>query len=193
MDLYTLLVFVHVAAAVTLLSGSVVASPAVRAAVQRARTRQEIRAYLAIGRPLLVLEPVSALIVLATGVYLTSVAGFWSQGWIWVAVAFWVVNAAIAGAIVKPAITRISALAAESADGAIGQDLDAIRWSKAWTRGGDALMAIDGAMLYVMTTKPELIGSLLVVVAAGAIVAAVRVIRHITHTEAVPPGIHQYP
>ena len=36
MNLYLLVVFIHVAAAVTLLSGSVVGSPAVRAAVRRA-------------------------------------------------------------------------------------------------------------------------------------------------------------
>src|SRR5262245_4306315 len=68
MGLYEVVVFVHVAAAMALLSGSVVASPAVRAAVRRAQTTQEIRAYLAIGRPLLVLEPAAAIAVLATGV-----------------------------------------------------------------------------------------------------------------------------
>jgi hypothetical protein len=69
-------IFVHVAAAVGLLSGSVIGSPGVRAAVRRARTTQELRAYASLGRRLQVLEPVFAVIVLASGAYLASVASF---------------------------------------------------------------------------------------------------------------------
>ena len=74
--LYEISLLIHIAAAVALLAGSVVGSPAVRAAVRRAATTQELRAYLAIGRPLLVIEPAAAGFVLASGVYLTSVANF---------------------------------------------------------------------------------------------------------------------
>ncbi len=73
---YELFVLLHIAAAVALLSGSVVASPGVRRAIRRARSVQEVRAHLAIGRPLLMLEPVSAIAVLVSGVYLTNVADF---------------------------------------------------------------------------------------------------------------------
>jgi hypothetical protein len=78
MNLYALVVFVHVAAAVALLSSSVVAYPGVRRAIRRAHTTQEVRAYLAIGRPPLLLEPVSAVVVLSSGIYLTNVANFWT-------------------------------------------------------------------------------------------------------------------
>ena len=43
MDLYTLIVLAHIAAAVFLLSGSVIASPGIRSAIRRARTVHEIR------------------------------------------------------------------------------------------------------------------------------------------------------
>jgi uncharacterized membrane protein len=178
MGLYELSVFVHVAAAVALLSGSVFASPAVRAAVRRARTTQEVRAYLAIGRPLLVLEPASALVVLASGVYLASVANFWAQGWVQVAVALWLVNSVVAGTVVKPAISRVAAQAATAVDGPLGQHLDALRWSPGWSFGGDLITANDAAMLYVMTMKPGLAGSLLVVAATILFVAAARAIGH---------------
>jgi uncharacterized membrane protein len=136
MDLYRMLAFVHVAAAVSLLSGSVIASPGVRAAIRRARTTQEMRAYLAIGRPLLVLEPASAAVVLASGVYLTSLASFWTLGWVQVAVASWLVNSALAGTLVKPAIGRVAAEALHvsvlegdgtSADGPVGRHLDTLQ------------------------------------------------------------------
>jgi hypothetical protein len=185
LGLYELLVFTHVAAAVALLSSSVIASPAVRAAAQRAQTTQDIRAYLAIGRPLLVLEPLSAVVVLATGIYLTSVASFWSQGWVQVAVAFWIVNAVIAGAMVKPAITRVSAAAAASGDGPVGPRLDEFRRSRRWSFGGDVLMANDAAMLYVMIIKPDLAGSLLVA-GVGVLVAAIRARRRRAYTKAAP-------
>lgn len=191
MDLYTLIVLAHIAAAVFLLSGSVIASPGIRSAIRRARTVHEIRAYLAIGRPLLTLEPVSAAAVLASGVYLTSVANFWTQGWVQVAVAFWVVNAVVAATIVKPAIGLLASRAAASPDGPVGQDLDALRRSPRWLFGGDVLMANDAAMLYLMTMKPELVGSLLAVAAANVVVAAARASTRVRPTRAatsVPSG-----
>jgi hypothetical protein len=178
MGLYEVMVFAHVAAAVALLSSSVVASPGLRAAVRRAYTTQEMRAYLALGRPLLVLEPASALVVLATGIYLTSVANFWAQGWVQAAVGFWLVNAVVAGTVVKPAIQSVGAEAATAADGPVGQHLDALRRSPRWMFGGDLLMANDAAMLYVMTMKPALTPSLLVVAVAILVVAAVRARGH---------------
>jgi uncharacterized membrane protein len=172
--LYELVLFIHIAAAVALLSGSVIGSPAVRAAVRRAATTQELRAYLAIGRPLLVLEPASAMFVLASGVYLTSVANFWSLGWVQVAVAFWLVNAVVAATLVKPAISRVAAETSTAADGPVGPQLDALRWTPRWSLGGDALLANDAAMLYLMVMQPGLAGSLLVVLVANLAVAAAR-------------------
>jgi len=181
MGLYEVMVFVHVAAAVTLLSGSVVASPAVRGSVRRAGTTQEMRAYLAIGGPLLILEPTSALVVLASGIYLTSVANFWAQGWVQAAIAFWIVNAVVAGVGVKPVIGHVVAAAATATDGPVDRHLDTFRRSSRWSVGGDVLMANDIAMLYVMTMKPDLAGSLLAVAGTILAIGAVRVITRGLH------------
>ena len=181
MGLYEVMVFVHVAAAVTLLSGSVVASPAVRGSVRRAGTTQEMRAYLAIGGPLLILEPTSALVVLASGIYLTSVANFWAQGWVQAAIAFWIVNAVVAGVVVKPVIGYVVAAAATATDGPFDRHLDTFRRSSRWSVGGDVLMANDIAMLYVMTMKPDLAGSLLAVAGTILAIGAVRVITRGLH------------
>jgi hypothetical protein len=186
MSLYELLVFVHVAAAVALLSGSVVGSPAVRAAVRRARTVQELRASLAIGRPLEFIEPISALVLLATSLYLTSVANFWSLGWVQVAVAAWLVNAAIAGALVKPALKALTEQAAIETDGAVGQHLDALRWSRHWSIGGDLLLANDAAVLWLMTMQPGLAGSLIAVAGTMLVVVGTRVIRQSSHAFRAP-------
>ncbi len=177
MGLYELTVFLHVAAAMALLSGSIVGSPAVRAAIRRAQTTQELRAYLAIGRPLSVLEPVSAIVILATGVYLTSIANFWALGWVQVAVAAWLMNLGVAVTMVKPAIGGIAAAVTASPEGDVGPHLDALRWSDRWSIGGDALLANDAAVLYLMTMKPDLAGALVVVIAANLVVSGIRATR----------------
>jgi len=174
MDVYNLVVFVHVAAAVGLLSGSVIGSPGVRAAVRRARTTQELRAYVSLGRRLQVLEPVCAVVLLTSGAYLASVANFWSLGWVQAAVAFWVVNSAVAVATVKPALGRLSADVVTSADGPVGDHLERLRWSARWSFGGDLLMANDAAILCAMVMQPGLAGSLLIVTGANLGVASVR-------------------
>jgi hypothetical protein len=178
MGLYELMVFLHVVAAVALLSGSVLASPAVRAAVRRAQTTQEMRAYLAIGRPLLVLEPVSAILLLATGVYLTTTAGFWALGWIQASLAAWVVNAGVAATLVKPAISGLAAVVKTSPDGDVGPHLDSLRWSDRWSIGGDMLLANDAATLYLMVVKPDLAGALALLVGANLVISGVRAARH---------------
>jgi hypothetical protein len=174
MSLYSLVVFVHVAAAVGLLSGSVIGSPGVRAAVRRAHTTRELRAYVPLGRRLQVLEPACAVVLLASGAYLASVANFWSLGWVQAAVAFWVVNSVVAGTMVKPALARLGAVVVTSADGPVGDHLERLRWSARWSLGGDLLMANDAAVLYLMVMQPELAGSLVVVAGANLGVAAVR-------------------
>jgi uncharacterized membrane protein len=186
MSLYLLIVFVHVAAAVALLSGSVIASPAVRAAVRRADTAQELRAFLTIGRPLSVLNPVSALLVLGSGIYLASMAHFWSLGWVQVAVVFWLVNSVTAGAFVKPAIMRVAAEAATASEGPVGERLDRLRWSPRWSFGGDLLLANDVAMLFLMTMKPKLAESLLAVVLANVVVLTLRLASHRSRSAAGP-------
>ena len=176
MSLYDAAVFVHLAAAVGLLSGSVVGSPAVRAAVRRAQTLHELRAYLTIGRPLHVLEPASAVTLLVTGIYLTSAAGFWTLGWVQVAVVAWVINAAVAGLLVKPIVTQLAAHAAVPLDSPVGTETDALRRSRRWTIGGDILLANDAATLFIMSVRPELAGSLLAVAGVNALVFGARAV-----------------
>ena len=89
-------------------------------------------------------------------------------------VAFWLVNSAVAAAMVKPAIGRVAAEASMAADGPVGPQLDALRWAPRWSFGGDALLANDAAVLYLMVMKPELVGSLLVVLVANLAVVAAR-------------------
>lgn len=174
MSAYVLVLFVHIAAGVLLLGTSILGEPAVRAAARRARAPGELTAYLHVGRQMAALGPVAALTLLASGVYLTHVGRFWSMGWLQVSLAFWLVNAVLAVAVVKAAIERVAAETSASPDGSIDGRLDALRWSSAWTWGVDTMAATDAAVLYLMTVKPTLAGSLAVVLLANAAVAVGR-------------------
>jgi uncharacterized membrane protein len=188
MMLYTLVVFVHVAAAAVLVGGSLLAAPGVRAAVRRARSPHEVRDFLAVARPLNVIDPVAALVVLATGVYLTSVGHWWNLGWVQVATALWVVNSVTAKAVVEPAVKRLAAAAADAAEGRIDAGLDALRWSRAWSLGPDLLAANDAAVLYLMTVKPGLTGSVVAVLVTNALVMAIGYTRRRSPAAAGPSG-----
>ena len=177
MSAYDGAVFVHVAAAITLVSSSVIISPRLRTAIRHAASTQEIRSYVTVGRPLHLLEPVSGVAVLITGIYLTTVANFWALGWVQISVVCWLLNAVIAGVVVNPVLVRLAAMTATPIDGAIAPGLDATRRSGRWVAAGDALAANDAAMVYLMTMKPELAASVLVVVASNAVVSSLRSMR----------------
>jgi hypothetical protein len=183
---YVVVLFVHVAAATALVAGSVIAAPAVRSAVRRARTAEELRAFLSIGRPLAMLNPMAALCVLASGVYLTSRAHFWTVPWVQVGIAVWVLNSVTAARIVKPAIQRVVAGAADGASPNPGTLLDSLRWSPRWTYGGDVLAANDVAVLYLMTAKPGMAGSLLALLVVNAAVFGLRTWRFPSRQAALP-------
>lgn len=174
MGSYTLVVFIHIAAAVMLLATSILGEPGVRAAARRAADIKELRAYLAVGHPMATISPVAAVLLLASGIYLSSLGRFWSLGWVQVAVAFWVVNSVLAGAVMRPAMKRVQTEASNAGEGAVGPSLDRARWSPGWTWSVDLMAANDAAVLCLMTLRPGLAGSLAVVFLANAGVAGGR-------------------
>lgn len=174
MNAYQLVVFVHIAAGVLLLGTSILGEPAVRAAARRATEPWELGAYLQVGRRMAVLGPVAALALLASGLYLTSAGRFWSLGWLQVSLFFWLVNAFLAVVVVKPTVERLTAETSVTSAPGIDARLDELRWSSAWTWGVDIMAATDAAILYLMTAKPTLGGSVVVVLLANAVVAGGR-------------------
>lgn len=173
MSQYTLVVFLHIAAAVLLLATSIVGEPLVRNAVRRATGVCELRAFLRLGRPMARISPIAAVLVLATGMYLTGQGGLWAIGWIQAAIAFWFVNAIVAVAVVRPAVDALAA-AAETSDTQVGPHLDELRWASNWTWGQDGLAVTDAVTLAIMTLKPSLGGSLLLFLLAHTAVMGAR-------------------
>lgn len=173
MSVYTLVVFLHIAAAVLLLATSIVGEPLVRSAVRRATGVHELRAFLEIGRPMARISPIAAVLVFATGMYLTGQARLWALGWVQAAIAFWFINAVVAGAVVRRAVDALAA-AAETSDTLVGPHVDELRWASGWTWGLDVLAVTDAVTLAIMTLKPSLGGSLLLFLLAHAAMAGAR-------------------
>lgn len=176
MKIYSLVVFIHIVAATLLVGASLLAAPAIGAAIRRAGTTQEIRALLRLGRPLGTLNPLSAFIVLASGVFLAAATRFWMFAWVQVAVLFWLVNAVIAASLVKPPMQALADSVMAGPDGPVDARTDALRRSKRWSFGGDVLMANDVAMVFLMTVRPGLAGSLAAVIVTNAFVLAARLV-----------------
>lgn len=163
-----LALFVHIAAAAVLIGTSVI-TPFVGKRISSAGTRAELLGWLDSLRLLTRANPVFALLLLASGVYLGS-AGWWSQGWFAVSVVAWVMSAALAGGVVKPAALRIAAAAAADPSAPVDAALDRLRSARGWRVAEYTLLASDAAILWIMIAKPELVPA--IVILAGAIAVA---------------------
>jgi len=188
MSFYMLVLLLHVVSATLLLGTSIVGEPAVRAAARRTSRPGELRAYLGVGERMAPISPVTALGVLASGLYLTGAIGAWSLGWVQLSMALWLVNSVVAVAVVKPAVGRVAAEAGETSDGSIGPRLDGMRWSTGWTWGVDILATNDAVMLCIMVLKPGLAGSLATLVLAYTVVVAGRAVLGRRHPRVVEGG-----
>jgi len=163
LNAYSLVLLGHVIAATTLI-GSSMFEPLVRRSVVSAESVRELRLWMDLARRAARLNPVAALAVLGTGLYLGS-AGWWSQGWFYVALGLWLLNSVLAVAVVKRAASALASAAARSDDGPITGELEARRRSSSWTVAAEIMRATDLSMLYVMFVKPSAVESCLVAAA----------------------------
>jgi len=169
MNAYTMVLFLHVLAATTLVGGSMVAAPLVQVGARRARTRAELRTVLGLARPLGAVNPVSSLLVMLTGGYLTALFHWWAMPWIQVAVGAWLMNVMVAASVVGPQMQRLGEAAATAGDGPVEGSTDVLRRSWRWTVGVRILIANDAAVLLLMTMKPGLAGALLAIASTNAL------------------------
>jgi uncharacterized membrane protein len=152
---YTFVVFVHVVAAVVLVGGGILATPTVHRAIGRASTISDLRRWLTIGRPLGRINPLSSLVLLASGIYLASMGEWWGAEWVHVAVGLWLVNATLAIAAVKPAMAQLAIGTASAHSEEIPVDLDRLRSSPKLLVTSDVMLANDLGVLLLMVTKPS--------------------------------------
>ena len=173
---YSIAILLHLAAATFLVGGSVF-SLHVRRAILEASSVGALRAWLGFARRSSAANPIAALVLLGTGLYLGS-RGWWAHPWFHVALAAWLVNAMLAGRVLKPASMAMgAAMAGAPADAPVDGQVDMLRRSPGWRVAGALMLASDMAMLFLMVQKPSLVESLAVVLGAVTIGGGFALVR----------------
>jgi uncharacterized membrane protein len=190
MSAYDLVVFVHVLAAVVLVGGGILATPAVDAAIRRATTVSELRRWLTAARPLGLINPISSIALLGSGIYLASLGDWWSAPWVQIAVVFWMVNAVLANVVVNPSHRRVAQLTSAAEGDEIGPELDEVRRSPRPRAASDLMLASDLGILFLMVMKPSGYPSaaLVLIVAYVGLVGSRVVWRSMLHRGAGQPA-----
>lgn len=167
---HTLMLYLHILSA-ALLVGSSAAARRARRVLLDASQQASLRAVAEVSRRISLANPVFAMLLLASGLYLGS-AGFWSMAWFWVALAAWVANLALAAMVLGPAGARLGMAAARAGDGAIPPHLDALRRARAPALAADAMIGLDLGVLLLMVAKPTAVAAIVwPLLAVGAMLA----------------------
>lgn len=170
MTLYSVALFVHVLGALGLFMGLALEWAALRR-LRHATTAGQIQAHAAAFAALPRLYIPSALAILVPGLYMTVTAWGWAAGWTAVALGAMVLLAAL-GAILTG--SRMAALgrAAATEDGAISPALRQRLRGRSLQTSVQVRTAIAVGIVFLMTVKPALVGSLLAI-GAFALLGAV--------------------
>ena len=180
MSIYNIVLFLHVSGAIgyfvgmgTWLFGF--------AALRRAQRVEQVRALTHLVGRLGPLFGISVLLILATGLYMAITAWSLQTGWIAVALISLILIAPLGTAFIEPRRRVIDRLAREAPDGPLPQALERSTHDPIL---GTALQTVTLLLLgivFLMTNKPSLIGSLIVMavalvlgLASGALVSRPR-------------------
>lgn len=172
LNLYSSLAFIHVLAA-TVLVGSSLFGPMTRRGLRRAASVGEARNWLTFEQRMTMANPIAALIVLATGLYLGSM-GWWGFAWFITAVVLWVADTVVAVAVMKKTYGALEKSLVGDVTDPVPGPADRLRRSMALDIGGGFLLASDVAVLFLMLRKPGL------ELALGAVAAAFLVLGIVT-------------
>jgi Predicted integral membrane protein (DUF2269) len=168
MSIYPIVLFLHVCGATGYFVGMGTWLFGL-SALRRAQRVEQVRALTNLAGRLGPLFGISVLLILATGLYMALTAWSLQTGWIAVALVSLILIAPLGTAIIESRRRVIARLAREVSDGPLPQSLvqrihDPIL--------GTALQTVAALLLgivFLMTTKPSLSGSLLVMAVALAL------------------------
>ncbi len=165
MSLYTIALFVHVSGAIGFLLGIgtwVLGLVALRRA-QRGEQVRALAALVALSDPVAV---ISILLLLAAGLYMALAVWGLQTGWIDVVLGSFVLMAPMSAVVIEKRIHTITTIAREAPDGPLPEALDARIHDPVLGIALFTLAALLLGIVFLMTTKPSLAGSILVMVVA---------------------------
>lgn len=171
---YAAALFIHLAAAIVLVGGTLMA-PFAAAAMRGAASTSELRRWLEFTGRVHRWTPASAFVLLASGVYLGA-AGWWTQGWFYVSIGAWVANSLLAILIVNASERAMRSAIEQAGEGPVHGEVERLRSSPRVSRVHWMMVANDFTILYVMVQKPGWLECLLLLCAANLAVAAMTAI-----------------
>ena len=134
--------------------------------LQRAQTMAQVRERIGLASLQERLFPAASVLILLAGIYMTVNTWGWKMPWIDVSLAALVVMGALGGAVINRRLKaiRIASSTAEAPAGSIPAELkrqitDSVLWTAVQTNGFTGL-----GVVFLMTTKPDLVGSLITLV-----------------------------
>src|SRR6266545_2741597 len=161
MSLYAVLVFVHVTSAITLSAGNLISLFGLLA-LRRSQRVEQVRAILGL---LALSEPVSAIalvLTLVAGLTMTVSTWGWHNGWINVALGSFVLLLSM-GVITGTRRGAIAKLVKEMGDGPLPESVEQRIHDPLLGTAVYLLVALLVGIVFLMTTKPALEGSLIAI------------------------------
>ena len=168
MNIYTIVLFLHVSGAIGYFVG-IGTWLFILVGLRRAQRVEQVRALvnlIALSGPF---TGISVLLILATGFYMALTAWSLQTGWIAVALISLVLMVPLGAALIEPRRRAINRLAQEAPDGLLPQSLERRTHDPILGTALQTVAALLLGIVFLMTTKPALIGSLIVMVAALAL------------------------
>jgi hypothetical protein len=171
---YHLALFLHILGAFGLIAALTFEAIGLRG-LRRAVTREDGLMWLGLNRVVQRLAPASLALILVTGLYMMATS-WGAQGWILVALASLVAFAAIGGLLTGVRMARIGP-AIGRASGPLSNELQGALRDPILLASFRVRLAIVVGIAFLMSLKPSVAVSLVVVVTAAAIGLLVSVVR----------------
>lgn len=175
MRAYTVVLFVHIAAAVLLVGGSSW-THAAGVLLRRARTVDGARSHVAFLQTFVKASMPLAVVTLLAGAYMATDAGMWDEAWLITSLVLFLGVGAAAGTIVDPAVAAMAATLDEAPPGPVTPALLERIHDPRLTATLSLFAGADLALLFLMTNKPGVTGSLLVA-ATGLVLGGIHAAR----------------
>ena len=168
MSIYTIVLFLHVSGAI----GYFISMGTwlfVLAALRRAQRVEQVRALTHLVGRLGPLFGISALLLLATGLYMALAAWGLETGWILVALVSLILIAPLGTLFIEPRRRAIDRLAKEAPDGPLPRSLERRTHNPVLLTALQTVIILLLGIVFLMTNKPSLTGSLIVMAVALAL------------------------
>ena len=166
---YTLALFAHILGVIGLFSGIVLDWTTILR-LRRAQSMAQVREATGLVGAQARLIQVSSLLILIAGAYMAETVWGWNIAWILVSLAALILMGALSGAVSARRLKAIQrAAAGESAAGGISPALQQRIADPLLVTASQTAAMIGLGVVFLMTTKPDLLGSLLTLIVAIAL------------------------